>query len=354
MTAKWIGIFLGICAFVPALAFGQGQCQVTRECYLGICDFPIPPSATCGNPGGGINGYFCTWSTNQCPVTTTTCTRCTHSASPSPGEGGAPINLATGDVYVGQADVAIPGLGGGMSLFRTWNSILPPLSGASSSGMFGLYWRSNFEERISLGSDGLFKYFLGNGDVWSFGYSGYDSGSNRFLYDLAAPANGSTSFKVDSTVWTITYKDSSTKTFDPTTGVLKTISDRNGNTTVLSYDGSNRLVNVTDPAGRHLYFAYGTGNASYLVNGVTSDFGIALSYAYDSQGRLTSVTRPDTTTISFEYNTQSLITAVKDSDSKVLESHTYDSQGRGLTSSRANGVEAISVSYEKPAPPTGP
>ena len=353
MTAKWIGIFLGICAFVPALAFGQGQCQVTPSAISAFVTFRYHQARLAGIQGEELMGT----SAHGLPINApsqrllapddTLCQSLARRRWRTNKSG-------TGDVYVGQADVAIPGLGGGMSLFRTWNSILPPLSGASSSGMFGLYWRSNFEERISLGSDGLFKYFLGNGDVWSFGYSGYDSGSNRFLYDLAAPANGSTSFKVDSTVWTITYKDSSTKTFDPTTGVLKTISDRNGNTTVLSYDGSNRLVNVTDPAGRHLYFAYGTGNASYLVNGVTSDFGIALSYAYDSQGRLTSVTRPDTTTISFEYNTQSLITAVKDSDSKVLESHTYDSQGRGLTSSRANGVEAISVSYEKPAPPTGP
>jgi hypothetical protein len=40
-----------------------------------------------------------------------------------------------------------------------------------------------------------------------------------------------------------------------------------------------------------------------------------------------------------------MITAVMDSAGKVLESHTYDSKGRGLTSSRAGGVEAITVSY---------
>ena len=40
-----------------------------------------------------------------------------------------------------------------------------------------------------------------------------------------------------------------------------------------------------------------------------------------------------------------LITAVTDSNGKILESHTYDGLGRGLTSSRANGVEAVSVTY---------
>jgi YD repeat-containing protein len=57
------------------------------------------------------------------------------------------------------------------------------------------------------------------------------------------------------------------------------------------------------------------------------------------------VTEPDLTTITFTYNSQSQITTVTDSNGKVLESHTYDSSGRGLTSSRANGVEALTITY---------
>ena len=40
-----------------------------------------------------------------------------------------------------------------------------------------------------------------------------------------------------------------------------------------------------------------------------------------------------------------MITAVKDSQGKVLEAHTYDSAGRGLSSSRANGVESVTISF---------
>jgi YD repeat-containing protein len=60
---------------------------------------------------------------------------------------------------------------------------------------------------------------------------------------------------------------------------------------------------------------------------------------------LAQVTKPDQTTVSFTYNSQSLITAVTDSQGKTLESHTYDSLKRGLTSSRANGVDAVTISY---------
>jgi YD repeat-containing protein len=76
-----------------------------------------------------------------------------------------------------------------------------------------------------------------------------------------------------------------------------------------------------------------------------------LSYAYDDQGRLVTVTKPDHTTTSFQYDSNSLISAVLDSNGKVLESHTYDSSGRGLTSSRAGGAESVTVSYPSQSPP---
>jgi len=82
------------------------------------------------------------------------------------------------------------------------------------------------------------------------------------------------------------------------------------------------------------------------VSGVSSDVGVSLSYNYDTQGRLTQVTKPDLTTTNFTYNGQSLITSVTDSQGKVLESHTYDSQGRGVTGAQANGVGAVTISYQ--------
>ena len=319
----------------------------------------LPPAHVCENPGGVPLGMVCKWKSYQCIAAEPTISACPNpksatTQSPPVCTGGGPINFASGNTFVNQTDVSIPGLGGGLALSRTWNSILPAAAAGSTSGMFGLHWRSNFEERIVLGSDGLFKFFLGNGDVWSFGFSDFGPDPSTYRYQTAAPSNGTTSLFLGGSTWTITYQDGGSKNFDDATGTLRSIIDRNGNATVLYYDGANRLTSITDPASRHLYFSYGSGAASYLVTSVTSDFGISLSYSYDNQGRLTSVTKPDATTVSFEYNEQSLITAVKDSDNKVLESHTYDSQGRGLTSSRANGVEAISVSYQKPAPPTGP
>lgn len=205
-------------------------------------------------------------------------------------------------------------------------------------GIFGPNWRSTFEERVYLGSGNYMKYARGDGDFWSFGYS-------NGVWSPAAPAKVSATLIQGATSWTLTFQSGEKRTFDITTGNLLSISDRNGNTTQITYDSSNRLYVVTDPAGRTLTFTYGSPT-SFLVTGVASSVGgLSLTYSYDSQGRLTQVTNPDLSTINYTYNSASLITSVTDSQGKVLESHTYDNSARGLTSSRANGVESLTITY---------
>lgn len=252
-------------------------------------------------------------------------------------EGGSPINLATGNVYVKQTDVRLPGLGGGIELVRVWNSMWPSTQSTFQTGLFGPNWRSSFEERVFLGSDHYMKYARGDGSFWSFGGVGPE-------FDIAAPANAGATLLQGSSYWTLKFKNGEQRLFDNTSGNLIAIIDRNGNETQISYDAGGRLVSVADPSSRHLYFSYGSPT-SFLVTSVTSDFGVSVSYSYDSQGRLLQVTEPDQSTLNFDYNGQSLIADVKDTNGKILESHTYDSSGRGLTSSRANGVDVVTVSY---------
>ena len=279
--------------------------------FLSICTFPKP---TCA-PAAAQNE---------------TCPTCPHASNP--------ISLATGNTYVEQTDVRIPGLSNGLTLVRTWNSQWPSSQMASQIGVFGPNWRSTYEERVFLGSDGYMRYARGDGSFWSFGVGGLG-------WLVAAPANAGATLVQGSTYWTLTLKSGEQRQFNLSSGSLTAIIDRNGNTTQLTYDGLNRLVTVTDPVSRHLTFTYAS-NTSFLITGVSSDVGgLSLTYAYDSQNRLSQVTKPDLTTLNFQYDSNSNITAVLDSNGKVLESHTYDSSKRGLTGSKANGVEAVTISY---------
>jgi YD repeat-containing protein len=218
-------------------------------------------------------------------------------------------------------------------------------------GMFGQGWRSTFEEVVFIADDGTTSYQRGDGSLWSLGWTNFttdNEGVTQSSFQAISPASVRVSATTGAQNWTYTFENGEQRLFDNSTGKLTAIIDRNGNATSVTYDASGRLVTVTDPAGRHLYFGYqGSG---YFVSTVTSDVGLSLSYSYDAQNRLVQVTKPDETTLSFEYapGVLALISAVKDSSGKVLEAHTYDGRGRGLTSSRAGGVDAVTVTYPDP------
>jgi YD repeat-containing protein len=289
-----------------------------------ICCFQYP-----GTFVAVIEGYLA--KCPPAPETPVSCPIC---------EATQPIVLTTGDTYIEENDVSLAGLGGGLTLSRRWNSMWPQNEFLSSVGVFGPNWKSTYEERVFIDSKGWVRYARRDGGYWAFGFN------DHFILVPASPANVSaTLVQVAQNTLQLTFQNGEARFFDlANNGRLTAISDRNGNRTSIGYDSYNRLGMVIDPAGRHLYFNY-PNNSSNLVSSVTSDFGVTLSYSYDTQGRLTQVTKPDQTTVSFTYNAQSLISAVTDSNGKVLESHTYDSSGRGLTSSQANGVNAVSVTY---------
>lgn len=318
------------CASSPGAA-AQSNC-VAQQQYCSLCGDLGIGFFDCASEGPFLS--VCHVMTDQCAPADAppeTCQACSAAAA------GRPISLASGNTYIEENDVRIPGLSGGLTLTRTWNSLWPATQSAFRIGLFGPNWRSNFEERVFVGNDHYVKYSRGDGSFWSLG-----CGSGG--WKVTAPANASATLVPGSPYWTLTFQNGERRMFDNTSGKLVSIIDRNGNATQLSYDSLARLITITDPGSRHLYFNYG-GGSSYLVTSVTSDVGSTIAYSYDSQGRLAQVTEPDQSILSFQYNSQSLISAVTDSNGKLLESHTYDSSGRGLTSSRANGVDSITISY---------
>jgi len=251
-------------------------------------------------------------------------------------QAGQPIQLASGNTYIDQTDISLPGLGGGLTLRRRWNSAWPSNQIATSIGIFGSRWRSTYEERVFIDSNNWVTYLASDGSYSP--YALYSQGIGNFWTTFQN--RGNLTFAAYTS---ITFPSGEQRNFDPLTGALVAIIDRNGNVTQISYDANGRLSTVRDPASRHLYFNYPSG--SNLVSSVTSDFGVNLSYTYDSQGRLTQITKPDLTTITLTYDAQSNITAVTDQNGKILESHTYNANGQGLTSSQANGVNALTVTY---------
>jgi YD repeat-containing protein len=351
-------LFVWSLALVTGLQAQDNACHRVTSCgsysqWYATCDPPLPPGAH--NCDGFDFTEYCEVPTNECK--TSPCDNCTTV--------GLPVNVATGNTSVKQTDIAIPGIGGGLKLIRTWNS----KPGPTSYGMFGRHWSTNFEEEMLVGDDYLIKHSRGDGSQSTYGFSmnwGATGGTPTYL--PASTLNGGdvlvyNGYLQGTPSWTLKLKNGETRVFGlaphevvgdlstPIPTYLSSITDRNGNSTVISRDPNSGLViAAADAAGRHLYFSYGTapdgaGDTIPVVTSLTTDFGVSLSYQYDSSANLVKVTKPDSSFETFEYNPAGLLTAVKDSDGKLLESHTYDTSSRGLSSSRAGGVDSVGLSY---------
>jgi hypothetical protein len=164
---------------------------------------PAPPK------GAIYVGWLGPWSfeyaveSDSCGAPASWCPRCGKGAASA----GSPINLTNGNTYIDETDLKIPGLGGGLVLERAWNSLWPAAESAYQGGMFGLQWRSNYEERVFAGSGeaaGYTAYLRGDGGLWYFSSSGA----------LASPANPSAQLTQNGAQsWTIAFKSGEQRVF---------------------------------------------------------------------------------------------------------------------------------------------
>jgi RHS repeat-associated protein len=250
---------------------------------------------------------------------------------------GYPINVMNGNTWISHSDYAIPGLGGGFRLERTWSSLWQSAQPIEVAGMFGHSWRSTVEERLQVISTNSLKYWRADCSAWM-----YSIVNGNWVQVM--PPNEHSTLQFDSTpmLFTLTLADGTKKIFN-NSGYLTGMIDRNGNQIAVAYDAQNRATQVTDAAGRVLTFNYPNSN-SRQVSSIQDSVGVFATYTY-SGTLLTQVAYSDGSKIVYNYDANNLMTSAVDKDGKVIESHTYDSSRRGLTSQKASGVELVTVSY---------
>src|SRR5262249_44764514 len=126
-------------------------------------------------------------------------------------------------------------------------------------------------------------------------------------------------------------------------GLLTSMVDASGNATTLSYDGSGKLATVTAPGGRALTLGY-TGARVTTLSGPG---GLVASYAYDGSNRLQQITYADAagSGFTFAYDNNGALLTVTDLTGRVVEAHTYDASGNGVSSERGDGQERVTLEY---------
>lgn len=89
--------------------------------------------------------------------------------------------------------------------------------------------------------------------------------------------------------------------FNPTLFFLSSVSDPQGNTVTLTYDGNDRITAITDAAGQKTTLTYGLADDIYKVTKVTDPFGRSATFTYNADGELASITDTLGITSSYTY-----------------------------------------------------
>jgi RHS repeat-associated protein len=242
---------------------------------------------------------------------------------------GEPINVTNGNMFLEQTDYALPGAGPAIDVTRTYNSQ------SAFIGLFGKGWSTAYDESLTIYDSGLVRLNEPDGRATYFGRA---AGSSGAFAPVEADFHGQLTQTGGG--FSLSMKDGSVHQFN-STGRLMSLTDRNANQTTLAYDLSGKLNSVADPFGRHLFFIIINGRVTSLAD-LT---GVVANYTYGTSNELLSVTYADNSQFVFSYDANLRLTTVKDALNNVLESHTYDTQGRALTSAKHGGVELYTLNY---------
>jgi RHS repeat-associated protein len=248
------------------------------------------------------------------------------SASSQPYIGGHGINSATGNKYVQETDITVEGPVRGVTFKRTYNSQ------STEVGLLGYGWSCLFSEKLIdnttsitlVRNDGRYVKFADNGQ------GGYTSqlGNSQIITRVTGG-------------FRLTKSNQDIQTYD-SQGRLTSTSYRNGTGLTYAYTG-DQLATITDTLGRTLAFTYTDGKLTGLATPAGS-----FTYAYDGNNNLASVTRPDGKSKTYLYQDAAYVhnlTGIVDESGARIQTLTYDSSDRVVTSSLADGSDAVTIAY---------
>jgi RHS repeat-associated protein len=238
---------------------------------------------------------------------------------------GDPVQTFSGAFLYQFSDVATQGRGPTPGITRSYSSA------DTRVGLLGAGWSSTYDARLREPDDAT-------GDLL---FVRPDGNTDRFVHQSGgtfdpSEATRATLVRNPDLGYTVTEVDRSTWEFDPS-GRLMAIGDRFGNTSVLWYDGDDRIL-VEDPAGRGvLKLVLTDGRITSVTDWL--DPPRTVEYEYDGEGRLETVSDREGEITTFGYDgTTHLLTSITDARENVALTLAYDDQGRVESQQDARGL----------------
>ena len=256
---------------------------------------------------------------------------------------GNPIHTGIGNKYQIEVDYRGDGVFP-LVLKRTYNS-QTPVANYSAQSTLGKVWQHTYDRRIEYPypSTSWAKVIREDGRFYTFrflnGQATYDADVNFKLAWLGSSGA------------VITTEDGSQETYDYN-GRLVSIKNRAGATQTLTYSGG-RLYQVIDPTGRTLTFGYDGINRLITV---TDPAGGVYGYTYDNttNNNVVKVTYPDGKFKTYVYNEPAYtsganlpnaLTGIVDENGTRFATFKYDSANRALSTEHAGGTDWFAVAY---------
>jgi RHS repeat-associated protein len=232
-----------------------------------------------------------------------------------------PVNTATGSYWTQTTDVELPGIGIPFRFARTYNSNDPAV------GTLGEGWTHNLAASLSVLGNGDVRARAADGQVLEFTLQ--PDGSYE-----SAPGGRST-LELVSGDYELTLHDQELLTFNAQGRFLSQV-DENGNGLTFAYDGNGRLSTVTDAAERVVTFTH--DSSSGLLTEIELPDERTVSYAY-TDGRLTSATDLRGGVTEHTYTAEGWLETIVDQNDHTVVENTYDSDGRVIAQLDALGEE---------------
>lgn len=231
---------------------------------------------------------------------------------------GKGVGVSSGVAVAQETDFSISGALP-LDFTRYYNS----KTAQSVTRSFGRTWGSVFDTRIESVGTGGGMYKATNPDG-SIAY--YRDANGDGIHEAVVPQGDTSRLTryADNTCLRA-FQNGSTEGFN-SSGYLTSLTDRNGNVTLLSRDGNNRLTLITEPFGRTMPVA---NDGSGRITQITLPSGGAVNYTY-SGNVLQKATYPGGASRNYEYAGYYL-TGVKNENGKYVKKYTYDGYGRVTT-----------------------
>jgi RHS repeat-associated protein len=228
-------------------------------------------------------------------------------------------------------------------------------------------WRHTYERRIAVGTEGATYSDVhatrANAQQFAFVKSSTNWLSDADIPDRLTELKDANNIR---TGWK--YYDAATENTETynATGRLLSITTRSGVVQTLNYETNPpagqepKLLSVIDSYGRSLTFTYHPATATTGANNiatVTDHLGNIVSYGYDANNNLVTVTYPSGGTKTYHYNEQAFtantnlpnaLTGITDENGVRYATYKYDAQGRAISTEHAGGVNQYQLNYTSP------